>query len=107
MNAKPICLSVAAAMVCLVSIGQTARAAFTVDFQQVGGNVVATGSGSIDTAALTDESLGSGNSGKVAPSFGFDVIGPSTVGLVSEYVGMSGPSSFGSGGTTLDTFGSG
>lgn len=37
----------------LLVLGTNSNAAFTITFSQVGGNVVATGSGSINTAALT------------------------------------------------------
>ena len=48
-------LAAAAALLCL---GQSAMAAYTVNVTEVGGNVVASGSGSINTAALTLASSG-------------------------------------------------
>jgi hypothetical protein len=79
----------------------TARASFVYNVLQVGSNVVTTGIGTIDTAALT--SLGSGETtcGYVIPSEGVLVGGPIAFLSDQAYSGISGPSAFGTGGAAL------
>ena len=83
------------ALVSLLGLGitQSARANFIATIDQVGTNVVATGSGTIDLAGLTFLfPAGLGGAG-VNPSFGvFNTAG----GPVALYSGVSGPTSFGS-----------
>jgi len=87
----------------------TSRAGVIIDMQQVGGDVVATGSGSIDTIELTF--VGNTNNAALVwagfPLGSFAVVGGTT--LVSEdvYSGITGPSSFGSGDQFFATSGSG
>jgi hypothetical protein len=80
--------------------------AYSVTLQQVGSNVVATGSGAIDLTGLTLLATGS-EAGVIMPSTGTIVTGPFSD--VSRYVGtFTGPTNFGSGGdTTLANSGSG
>jgi hypothetical protein len=85
-----------------------AHAGFIMTIQQVGSDVVETGSGTINTVALTNEAaLTSG--GVIYASFPFGSLataGPATV-PADLYKGISGPSGFGSGAFTLANSGSG
>src|SRR5215472_8855409 len=98
-----------ACVVLLLASQATSRADVIINVQQVGGDVVATGSGSIDTTDL----MFIGNTSNAAlvwagfPLGSFAVVGGTT--LVSEdvYNGITGPSSFGSGGQFFATSGSG
>jgi hypothetical protein len=86
--------------------GPPAQAGFIVDLTEMGSDVVATGSGTID---LTNLSFASSNvflTG-VSPDFGSINTGPSAGGLESAYRGFTGPMSFGNGGVTLANSGSG
>ena len=90
-----------------------AEAGYTVTLQQVGPNVVATGSGAIDLHGLTFSQSASINPAIMPFSNNFLVRGASiytgpTSSNVDSYFGpQSGPTSFGSGGLTLASSGSG
>jgi len=77
---------------------------FVVTFAQDGPNVVATGSGAIDLTGLT-YAFTTGVVIGVVPSIAALSIGPGA--SVDLYTGFTGPSSFGSGGTTIASSGSG
>src|SRR5262249_48788313 len=79
--------------------GQLAQG-FTVTLEQVGSNVVATGSGAINLTGLTFASGGFSASGGMDPSIANLVVADGT-GL-SRYTGFSGPSSFGPGITIIN-----
>jgi hypothetical protein len=68
---------------------------FTVTLEQVGANVVATGSGAINLTGLTFASAGFFASGGMGPSIANLVVADGTD--LSLYTGFSGPSSFGPG----------
>jgi hypothetical protein len=71
-----------------------ARAGYIVTLQEVGPNVVATGSGAIDLTGLS--SFGSAfASPEMYPAHGIMGTGPS--GTIDQYLGSSGPASFGPG----------
>ena len=95
--------------VLLVGFGPSAppaQAGFTMTLVQQGANVVATGSGTIDFTDLTV--FGGGVSLAVMePNAGTLNAGPVTATGVTVYSGITGPKSFGSGGETFATFGSG
>jgi hypothetical protein len=97
--------ALAITILCAFSILQ-ARADFIVTLQQVGPNVVSTGSGTFD---LTDLSFFGGNltGSFISPIFGLLDMGPTTIMANDAYTGLSGPTSFGSGGSTPATSGSG
>jgi hypothetical protein len=80
--------------------------AYTVTLQQVGSNVVATGSGAINLTGLSfpipTPMLAVVNAGD-----GVIITGPHGSGLVDLYTGFMGPSSFGSGGSFAPDIGSG
>jgi VPDSG-CTERM motif len=83
--------------------------AYTVTLEQIGSNVVATGSGAFDLTGLTFLTSGqvSGFPG-VAPSDGIIHTGPTGLVNFDAYIGFTGPSSFGSGGlAVLTNIGSG
>jgi hypothetical protein len=83
-----------------------ARAAFTVTLEQEGSDVVATGSGSIDTAGLNFV-LNNGFFALVAPALAEISTGPVTAPSGGLYMGFTGPGSFGGGGFTFADSGSG
>ena len=94
------------ALVSLLGLGitQSARANYMVMLEQVGSNVVATGSGAINLTDLTFQSHGTSGSG-IDP-----INGILTVGILENthiYTGFSGPTSFGSGGFLSASSGSG
>jgi hypothetical protein len=80
-----------------------ARADVTITITQQGSNVVATGSGTIDTTDLQFEKGDSVSSG-VNPGIGLLQLGPASSTGMTYYTGLSGPSSFGS--TTMYEFAS-
>ena len=83
-------------MVGLSAFGSHAQAAFIVTLTQVGDNVVASGSGTIDTAGLT---LGSSAKTRsdVLSSMGVLYVGPASSTAIVFWSGQSGPSNFGTG----------
>jgi PEP-CTERM motif len=86
--------------------GPPAQAGYIVTLTQQGTSVVAAGSGSLD---LTDLSLfvnGALFAPEIAPRIGLIVTGPTGV-PGSTYMGYTGPTSFGSGGGSLTSSGSG
>ena len=89
---------------CLATSAGPARAAYIVTFSQLGPNVVASGSGSIDLNGLTFITSGF-TQPEVAPTFATEATG--AAGAVDEYGGASGPVSFGPGVFTSATTGAG
>ena len=83
----------------------SAEAAFTFTFLEQGGDVVATGSGTIDLVGLPPQTpveqclANSGVEARMALT--------GTAGTVKAYTGITGPSSFGSGGRTNASNGGG
>ena len=90
----------------MTSLAGTADAGFVIDVSQVGSNVVATGSGSLDLTGLSFLFSGVDSSG-VNPSSAVIVVGPSVVTSVDVYSGATGPISFGGGSFTHASSGSG
>jgi hypothetical protein len=86
-----------------------AQAGYVVTLQEVGNDVVATGSGPIDLAGLHFDRIAS-SSALIGPAFGRIVTGPSgseAGASVLLYSGPIGPTSFGAGGTTVPNSSSG
>jgi len=85
-----------------------AQAAYTVTMQQVGPDVVATGSGSFSLAGLTPTLVGVGG-GAVIPPSGLVGVGPVAPlpGVQMYAAPVSGPASFGSGVASIATSGTG
>src|ERR1041385_8580405 len=74
---------------------QAAEAGYTVTLQEVGPNVVATGSGAIDLTGLTFVDTANDNPG-IDPENGIISTGP-VASRVDTYQGFTGPTSLGSG----------
>ena len=105
-------LLIALVFACL-GLRQSAQAGYIVTLQQVGPDVVATGSGAINLTGLTFSHSGSINPAINPFSNSFLVrgasiyTGPASSSVDSYFVPQSGPTSFGSGGLTLASSGSG
>ena len=82
-----------AATASLLILSQPAQAGYIVTLQQVGSNVVATGSGAFDLTGLTFIQNSSTTAG-IQPNAAFLSVAS---GSINEYNGFSGPSSFGPG----------
>jgi protein with PEP-CTERM/exosortase system signal len=96
------------ALVCasLLVASSPAEAGFVVTVQQVGPNVVATGSGAIDLAGLSP--MGSNNTKSLmAPGAGVIITGPAAPAFTDDYTGFTGPYNFGSSGLAFASSGSG
>jgi hypothetical protein len=89
-----------------VAVAPKAQAAFIATIEQVGANVVVTGSGTFDLAGLTLASGAESSAGIFAPE-GVFVIGSSNPESTDLYTGFSGPASFGSGAANSPSDGSG
>jgi hypothetical protein len=90
---------------------QPAQAGYIVTLQQVGPDVVATGSGAIDLTRLTFSQSAALFNPEILPQAGVEVGGGIVTGPTSSsvdyYFEPRGPTSFGSGGLTLASSGSG
>jgi hypothetical protein len=105
MKAQAIRLYAAvAAVVGLSAVSAPARAAFVVTFAEVGSDVVATGTGSINLAGLS-EYITAGFSAGVFSSYGYLFTGASNSAVLFRTV--TGPSSFGTAPFTPATMASG
>ena len=85
---------------------QLAQAAYTVTLEQMGSNVVATGSGAIDLTGMSPLAPGFGGPG-LAPNVGDVATGPTALTSVNLYTGFSGPTSFGPGSGAVPDSGTG
>lgn len=101
-------IAIAAALLLGLCLCSRVNAAFVVTITQSGSDVVANGSGTINTVALTFGSNNTTNSG-MAPSSGVIAVGPSSFVSITDYTsaGVTGPTNFGTGGAALASFGSG
>jgi hypothetical protein len=100
-------LSALAMLAVGVGMARNAEAAYIVTLVQDGSNVVATGSGSLDLASLTDSGPGP-QSAVIEPFFGAIFVGSTTSTVVDAYyVNFAGPGSFGTGGYSAPSSGSG
>ena len=81
------------------------KAAVIISLQESGGNVVATSSGTANLSALT--AFASGFGGAINPGAGTLVTGANSGTAPTFYHTLTGPSSFGTGGSHLDTSGAG
>jgi len=92
--------TVAAALATVIAWGLSVRPAqansYVVTLEQVGSNVVATGSGPIDLTGLSGTGFGMARAA-VQPNVGVISTGPTSFSNEDEYNGFSGPTSFGSG----------
>jgi hypothetical protein len=103
---KPILATMLAIVLAWLLSVRGAQAGYTVTLQQVGPNVVATGSGAIDLTGLTFSQSGSFVPG-ISASFVSSVNTGPTSSMVDVYFKPSLPSGFGSGGETNANSGSG
>jgi hypothetical protein len=112
---KPTLATTLAIVLAWLLFVRPAQAGYTVTLQQVGPNVVATGSGAIDLTGLTFSQSGFTSPAikpKLIPNINgvigsaFIYTGP-TSSAVDEYGGLSGPTSFGSGSARSASSGSG
>ena len=92
----------AAAVAVTTAVGTIARGAFVVTLQQVGAAVIATGSGTLNTAALVNGGAVS-DSAVISPTNGAIGLGPATLTPAVAEVGIAGPLAFGPGGTLFST----
>ncbi len=110
MKTKKICCHLAFAALLTISVSNGAKASFIIDIVQSGSNVVATGSGSINLAGLSLQAsnIGGGEGLMVADSSGYGQIwlGPTSYN-VDLYTGLNHGPTFGSGGQSPASSGSG
>jgi hypothetical protein len=106
---KPaVAATLAVALMCGLSV-RPAQAGYIVTLQQVGPDVVATGSGTLDTTGLAINIEPPIAPALVQPDAGAITTGPTGFASDAQRIGnlVSGPASFGSGGQTLASSGSG
>jgi hypothetical protein len=97
MPLRRMSLSIVSGLIGIAAFQSMARAQFTVTVQQVGSNVVATGSGSIDTSILGSAGFGP-EVAYLGPSTSTVFVGPATTIIPDVYqAAITGPSNFGSG----------
>jgi hypothetical protein len=100
---------VAAVLAIIIAWGLSVRpaqaAGYVLTLQQVGPNVVATGSGALDLTGLTFIQNSTGGSGEVGPIDGTILTGAPA--SYSQYLGPTGPHTFGSGGIIFANSGTG
>ena len=90
-----------------LSIAAPGHAAYVVDVVEMGGNVVATGSGSINLSALMGPFTNIIGTPSINPVFPSILLGPPPSGMVDIYNGGAGPISWGSGGFVAADAGTG
>jgi hypothetical protein len=97
-----------AAVLAMMGLSGNAQAGVIIDINQVGSDVVATGSGTIDTTDLTFEAATT-EYAVIQPNAAYSVFGPApfVVLPIDIYIGASGPSSWGPGTLTYASSGSG
>jgi len=83
-------MSMAAGLLGLAASAAPAHAAFVVIFQEVGSDVVATGTGTINTTALSLVGSSS-DSGFIRANLAVVGVGPASLSSVSQYAGVTGP----------------
>lgn len=104
-SARGIAGAALGAALLLGCFAPSAEAGYVVTLTQQGGNVIAKGGGAIDLTGLSFFSSPH-NPGLVYPSAGAIVTGPTSA-SEDAYTGFTGPTSFGSGGLTAASSGSG
>jgi hypothetical protein len=96
-----IATAVGAALALSVAAVSGARAAYVVTFLQVGQDVVAIGGGSLDLAGLVKQRDPRCGVAEVVASIGAEITGPVSSTPFDQYVGATGPSTYGGGGSPL------
>ncbi len=97
---KHISIAAGALLASAAFLSSAANAAVTINFTQVGSNVVATASGTLNLAGLTSQGI-FGLTEAVRGSFAY--VGLGNAGTVTGYSGLTGPASFGTGNTFIDS----
>ena len=98
--------ALAIAIICGLSV-QTAQAGFIVSLQQVGPDVVATGSGTFDLTDLSLFLVVNTTGGHISPANALILTGSTAIASVDLYKGVSAPPNFGSGSSNATFLGSG
>jgi len=98
---------VCAASASLLILSEPAQADYILTVKQVGPNVVATGSGTIDLSGLSFDGSLVGAVASVIPFAGYIQTGPTSAPTLDIYTGFSGTPNFGSGLGTVASSGSG
>jgi hypothetical protein len=106
MNIRLILSGLVALISCGLSVSPAWAAGYTLTLQQVGPDVVASGSGELDLTGLMVSAF-SPFTAEMQPNGGIIVTGPTLALNLREYGGISGPTSFGSGNNTVASSGSG
>jgi hypothetical protein len=84
----------------------SAQGTYIATLDEIGSNVVGTGSGSLDITGLTFDST-KFDAAREIPSFGALLLGTTVFGFLDAYKGLSGPTSFGSGSGAYASSGTG
>jgi hypothetical protein len=106
MTTRAVYLATAAILALGAFAAPSAQAGYVVTLEEVGSNVVATGSGPIDLTGLTF--LSSGNSQAfIVPARALTITGPTILTGEDAYAPISRPANFGSGFQTFASTGSG
>ncbi len=100
-------LAIAIGLAVFTQISPPAHATYIATLDQVGSNVVGTGSGSLDITNLTLLASGATGGTAINGSLALFQVGPTPVAFIDAYRGISGPTSFGSGGLHLPDSGAG
>ena len=104
---KRIVGAVALGVPMLIGSGYPVRAGYIVDLAQVGSDVIATGTGTLDLAGRHAFNTGFFQSPILDPLVARTITGPASGGVTDGYIGATGPTSFGSRGGTFASSGSG
>jgi hypothetical protein len=86
-----------------------AKAGAVINFVQSGPNVMATGSGTLNTTALTNFGLVTNGTGALNATYPYAMLGAPVVNgdSIQTYISLAGPSTFGTGGYFMASSGSG
>jgi hypothetical protein len=106
MKTKSILFRLASAALLTISIGIKAEASYIANIYQSGGNVVTSGSGYIDTAALS-ASVTAQSFPLMDPANGSVNLGADGLVDIRDYTGATGAADFGSGGYSFPSSGTG
>ena len=107
MTMRAGCSATAAILALGAFAAPSAQAGYVLTLEEVGSNVVANGSGSIDLTGLALGPSGQHVFPQMSPGLSEIFTGATTLPEVDVYGGTSGPSSFGSGSQTIASTGSG
>jgi len=107
MTNKSLILGVVTTLIGTGLAAPPAQAGYVVTLEQKGSDVVATGSGAIDLTGLSFVFTNTSHSALVAPGLGEITTGLPAFTSIDDYAGITGPTSFGSGGFTFANSGSG